>query len=100
MELKKLDITLKEIVDKHTKALPNFNSDEEVIVLLKRNKYASENITFNNEIYKAVEEYLLDKDLDVSDKEKIRFLIKYHKNKYVYGVNFPGEIDTYQMLLG
>ncbi|WP_417859520.1 hypothetical protein [Xanthomarina gelatinilytica] len=100
MDLKQLNINLKEIVDKHIKVLPDFNSTDEVIVLLKRNKYASENITFNNEINKIVEEYLLDKELDISDKEKLRFLIKHHKTKYIYGFNSPGDVETYEMLFG
>ncbi|MCF1193219.1 hypothetical protein LRR18_16640 [Mangrovimonas sp. AS39] len=99
MDLKELDEKLREVVEKWINALPDFNTGHETTDMLKRVKYASENISFNNEINKIADEYLSDKEnLSLRDKENFWFLLRRYRTKYEYGFNFPGGDDFYQSL--
>ena len=99
MTLKELDIKLKYIVEHYISELPEFNTGTEFINIISRNKYASENKSFKSDIYKAVDEYLLDKEnLTMREKEQWKNLKKYYEKKYEYGFNFPGGEDFYQSL--
>jgi len=99
MSLKELDLKLKHIVKIYNSKVPEFNTGDTVIDFLSRSKFVNENKQFLIEINSAVDQYLKNKnDLTMTEKERLKFLKKYHIKKYEYGINSPIGDALYQSL--
>ena len=90
--LKKLDTELKLLVEKYINILPEFNLGDDNINLISRMKYAEENKDFKNELD------IIKSNFELNNKN-IEFLFKMYKEKYIYGFNFPANLETYNEML-